>query len=133
MTFGGVVRNEGEWITVAILEQSEMIVPNIEYVQAVNVYLKYIPAFSLLVSCDSDISCEFFCIESLLMDKFIKISLAINNSFHQTFWQLTATFVSGVPTGRMFGAKIQVCDNLCVCDTIDRSTELTPYPQLPRP
>ena len=30
------------------------------------------------------------------MDKFIGISLAIRKLFHQTFWQLTATFISGM-------------------------------------
>ena len=34
LTFSGVARTEGEWITAAILEQSEMIVPNVEYVHA---------------------------------------------------------------------------------------------------
>ena len=40
-TFSGPASTEGEWITAAILEQSEMIVTNVEYVQATNVYSKY--------------------------------------------------------------------------------------------
>ena len=34
MTSSGPARTEGEWITAAILEQSEMIVTNVEYIQA---------------------------------------------------------------------------------------------------
>ena len=42
------------------------------------------------------------------MDRFIGISLAIINFFHQVFWQLTATFISGMTTGRVCGVKLQV-------------------------
>ena len=44
------------------------------------------------------------------MDKFIGISLAIF-FFYQVFWQLTATIISGMTTGRVCGVKIQVCDS----------------------